>query len=141
MSSIGDEYYRKLREHILKLQPQLTNIGFTKIHCPLFEKESSNTFDGKIKAIKDNFVNLKQVDCMIIIYPKNIPSSLLVEIGYGLALCKKTVIFYGDKLPYILEEAGGTIDHIKTYKYSEFEDITNYLERNGMDIFDGGKDE
>lgn len=141
MSSIDDEYYRELRKDILNLQSLLKKIGFSKIHCPLFDKKSSQTFDGKSKAIKENFVKLKQVECMIIIYPQNLPSSLLVEIGYGLALCKKTVIFYHDKLPYILEDAGGTIVHIKTYKYNEFEEIVNIIESNGMDIFEGGKDE
>jgi hypothetical protein len=64
-----------------------------------------------------------------------------VEIGYGLSLCKKIVIFYRDKLPYILEEAGETISHIKTYKYDNFNEIQKIVTMNGMDIFDGGNDE
>lgn len=141
MSSIDDKYYRELRENILNLVPQLTEIGFTKISSPVLEIESSNKFHGTTKSIKENFVNMKQVDCMIIIYPKCLPSSVLVEIGYGLALCKKMVIFYRDKLPFILEDAAGTISHIKTYKYNDFNEIENKIISNGMDIFEGGKDE
>lgn len=141
MSSIDDKNYIELRENLLGLKELLNNIGFLKIHCPLFEISSSIAFDGKTKAIKENFVKMKRVDCMLIIYPQNVPSSILVEIGYGLALCKKIVIFYRDKLPYILEEAGGTISHIKTYKYNKFSDIQKIIEKNGMDIFDGGSDD
>lgn len=141
MSSIDDKSYKELRENLLCLREQLAAIGFLHIHCPLFEKASSKSFDGKTKAIKENFAKMKQVDCMIVIYPQHVPSSVLVEIGYGLSLCKKIVIFYRDKLPYILQEAGETISHIKTYKYDDFEEIQNIVTMNGMDIFDGGNDE
>ena len=141
MSSVDDEFYKELRENIISLKLHLEEIGFTKIHCPLFDKKSSQTFDGKSKAIKENFLNMKQVDCMIIIYPECLPSGVLVEIGYGLALCKKMVIFYRNKLPFILGDVTGTISHIKTYKYNEFNDIQDEIIRNGMDIFNGRKDE
>ena len=141
MSSIDDKSYKELRENLLCLKEQLTNIGFLDIYCPLFGKISSKSFDGKTKAIKENFAKMKQVDCMIIIYPQNVPSSVLVEIGYGLSLCKKIVIFYRYELPYILEEAGETISHIKTYKYNNFNEIQKIVTMNGMDIFDGGNDE
>lgn len=141
MSSIDDATYKELRENLLCLKEKLVSIGFLDIHCPMFEITSSKSFDGKTKAIKENFAKMKQVDCMIIIYPQNIPSSILVEIGYGLSLCKKIVIFYRDNLPYILQEAGETISHIKTYKYEHFSEIQNIVTINGMDIFDGGNDE
>lgn len=141
MSSIDGESYKELRENLLCLKEKLINIGFVDIYCPLFGKHSSESFDGKTKAIKENFTKMKQVDCMLIIYPQSVPSSILVEIGYGLSLCKKIVIFYQEKLPYILEEAGETISHIKTYKYRNFNEIENIVTMNGMDIFDGGNDE
>lgn len=141
MSSIDEAHYIELRDNILSLKEQLIEIGFLNIECPLFEKASSKVFDGNTKAIKENFVKMKQVDCMIIIFPQNIPSSVLVEIGYGIALCKKTVIFYRDKLPYILEDAGETINHVKTYRYNRFDEIESIVAKNGMDMFDGGNDE
>ena len=141
MSSIDDIQYKELRGNLLCLREQLVKIGFLDIYCPLIEKTSPEVFDGKTKAIKESFAKMKQVDCMIIIYPRNMPSSVLVETGYGIALCKKTVIFYREKLPYILEEAGGTISHIKIYKYDKFDEIKNIIATNEMDIFDGGNDE
>lgn len=141
MSSIDDKSYTDLRTGLLDLKEQLTGIGFLEIFCPLFDKASSTAFDGKTKAIKENFTKMKQVDSMIIIYPQSVPSSVLVEIGYGIALCKKTVIFYKDKLPYILEEAGESISHVKTYKYNDFDEINRIVSTNGMAIFEGVNDE
>lgn len=141
MSSIDVQKYNELRKNVMILKEQLVEIGFLEINCPLAEKESERAFDGKTKAIKENFAKMKQVDCMMAIYPQNIPSSVLVEIGYGISLCKKIVIFYQDKLPYILEEAGETISHVKTYKYNDFNEINKIVAINGMDLFDGGNDE
>jgi hypothetical protein len=78
---------------------------------------------------------MKQVDSMIIIYPESQPSSVLVEMGYALALSKKTVIFHKCTLPYILQEAGMNIGHIKTYRYNDFDEIHKKIVSNGMDLF------
>ena len=64
-----------------------------------------------------------------------------MEIGYRIALCKKIEIFYQDKMPYILEEVGETISHVKTCKYTDFDEINKIVSTNGMDIFDWSSDE
>ena len=56
----------------------------------MFNNDDYDNFDGNTKAIKENFVALKQVDSMIDIYPQKTPSSVLVEVGYGLELCKNS---------------------------------------------------
>lgn len=137
MASIDDSEYNDLRTYLLSLKKTLIKIGFSDVKCPLFDKGDKTVFDGKIKAIKDNFSNLKQVDSMLVIYPQNVPSSSLVELGYGIALCKKLVLFYKDELPYILQEAGENIKHIKTFQFDKFENIGKIIESNGMDIFEG----
>lgn len=135
MSSIGSSEYYSLRSFLLKLQPKLIDIGFTRVICPLFENSDYDHFDGNTKAINENFIELKQVDSMLVIYPKSVPSSILVEIGYGLALCKNTVIFYKEKLPYILKDAGMNISHIDLREYSSYDDIINIIDSNGKQLF------
>ena len=75
------------------------------------------------------------------IYPKKLPSSSLVEIGYGLSLTKRMVIFYQEGLPFILDKAGENIQHIKSFTYSSLNDIGNILKSNGMTIFENESDE
>ena len=135
MSSINSDEYYELRDFLLQLKEKLEIIGFKKVICPLYSNDKYEHFDGTTKAIEKNFVKLKRVDSMIVIYPKNVPSSVLVEVGYGLALSKKTVIFYRDSLPYILEDAGTKIPHIDSRKYENYQDIMNIIESNGKQLF------
>lgn len=135
MSSIGSDEYYQLRAFLLDLKDELINIGFTNVICPLYDNDDYNNFDGNTKAIKENFVALKQVDSMIVIYPHEAPSSVLVEVGYGLALCKKTVIFYRNKLPYILEDAGTNISHVDSRRYTNYTDIMHIIKSNGRQLF------
>lgn len=141
MASIDDEEYKKLRNYLFNVKEILSAMGFSDIICPILEKDTKLAFDGKTKAIKDNFSNLKQVESILVIYPKKLPSSALVEIGYGIALTKRMVIFYQEGLPYILEEAGENIHHVKSFKYSSFSEIGQILSSNGMDIFEDDNDE
>lgn len=141
MASADDNEYAELRTYLLQLKSILKEIGFSDVVCPLFDKNSKSAFDGKTKAIKNNFADLKKVDSLIVIYPWKRPSSSLVEIGYGIALSKKMVIFHREGVPYILEEAGGTIAHVKTYTFDKLEEIGSIIEANGMYIFEGGLDE
>lgn len=141
MSSVSSDEYHNLRDFLLKLKSKLVDLGFTNIICPLFNNEIYNKFDGNTKAIKENFVAMKQVDSMLVIYPKKVPSSVLVEVGYGLALCKKTVIFYGEALPYILEDAGTNISHIDCRKFKDFSQIENIIDSNGKQLFGLDDDE
>jgi hypothetical protein len=140
MSSIDSDEYNRLRSCLLSVKPVLKRIGFTEVYCPIIENEDPAHFDGKTRAIRDNFPQMKQADSMLVIYPRNLPSSSLVENGYGIALSKRMVIFHREDLPYILAEAGGEIQNIKTYSFKEYKEIEEIIASNGMTIFDGGYD-
>lgn len=141
MSSINSDKYNILRTSMLSIIDSLKRIGFKEVYCPLTDIESPDRFDGKTKAIKNNFPLMKQVDSMLVIYPWKIASSSLVEMGYGIALSKKMVIFYNEGLPYIMDEAGNSISNIKTYPFSSYDEIGSIIDRNGMALFEGVSDE
>lgn len=140
MASISDEDLAQLHEYLLSLVPILKKIGFTEIYSSALTIDNKDAFDGKTKAMDDNFTTLKQIDSILVIYPWKKPSSTLVDIGYGIALCKKIVIFYKEGLPYILEEAGEHINHVRTYTFEDYSEISKILSSNGMTIFEGGND-
>jgi hypothetical protein len=89
MSSIDPNEYKRLRSCLIRVKDLLERIGFTEVYCPIIEKDDPEHFDGKTRAIRDNFPQMKQADSMLVIYPRNLPSSSLVENGYGIALSKK----------------------------------------------------
>lgn len=141
MASISETEYSELHEYLLGLKTLLKKIGFKGIYSSAFDINKREEFDGKTKAMEDNFKILKEVDCILVIYPKVSPSGTLVDIGYGIALCKKLVIFYKEGLPYILEEAGQYINHVRTYFFNDYSDISKIIESNGINLFRGGADE
>lgn len=138
MASISEEEYSELHMHLSDIKNLLKNIRFKGIYSSAFDIKKREEFDGKTKAMVDNFKILKEVDCILVIYPKMSPSSSLVDIGYGIALCKNMVIFYKEGLPYILEEAGQYINNVRTYRFNDYMEISKIIKANGIDIFKGG---
>ncbi len=144
MSNLAENEYTKLRDCMLNVRESLIQIGFTEVYCPMIDIESSDHFEGKAKAIKNNFPIMKSVDSMIVVYPWKTASSALAEIGYGIALTKRMVIFHGEGLPYMIEEAGSSIANIKTYSFNTYDEIKSIIDSNGMALFEseiGGFDE
>ncbi len=141
MSTIKPEEYHTLRTFLLELKQDLCSIGFSEVICPVLNNDDPSCFEGKTKAIKENFAALKRVESILVIYPQNLPTSTLVEIGYGIALSKKMVVFYKEKLPYILQEAGETMPHVKSFKFTDYSEIKSNLSANGMDVFEGINDD
>jgi hypothetical protein len=135
MASIRKATYLMLRKELLPLKNILEKIGFKRIICPILNIEDPDNFDGHISAINETFTAMKQVDNVIVIYPQLIASSVLIEIGYAIALCKRIIIFYKGKLPFMLEYANGNIPHINTYQYKKFSEIKEIILKNGMDLF------
>lgn len=137
MSGLTDEEYAKQRDFLLELRKLLLSdmIGFRDVICPAISAESKDDFDGMTKALKENFIHLKQVDNVIILYPNLTPSSVLIEVGYAIGLTKHTIIFYRTELPYMLVEAGENISHVRTVSCSSFEHILKYITTNGRAIF------
>jgi len=135
MASVGEATYSEERAFLCELNELLTSLGY-KIISPALEIENQKKFDGRAKATQDNFQNLKQVEYILAIYPRSVASSLLVEVGYGIALTKRVVIFHKGKLPFMLSEASGNISHVKTKPFSEYSDIIEHIKKNGKALFE-----
>lgn len=138
MSTLNDSQYAEQRNYLLKVKKELTSLGFSKIICPAISVKDKKHFDGDTKAMR-NFRELKQVDCYVLIYDKSHRSSVLIELGYAIALSKKIVVFHKGELPYLIKKAGENIQHIKTYQVRNFESIISIIQANGKDLFKGNE--
>jgi nucleoside 2-deoxyribosyltransferase len=142
MSTLDEDSYKEQRKLLEKVRDSLlSDAGFSKVICPAIDIKDTDSFDGTTKAIIENFENLKQSDKVLIIYPNSLPTSTLVEAGYVIGMSKKTLIFYKDRLPYMLKESGTTIPHVRTVTYTKNNDIVEYLQRNGEASFGINYDE
>ncbi len=140
MASIEAPEYDEQRTFLLNLENLLKDIGFKNIFSPAISIEKQENFDGSTKANLDNYRELKQVDSFVGVYPKPLPSSVLIEIGYAIALSKRIVIFCKGKedLPFMLREANATISNLKIDEYQTYEDILNTVKSNKMALFELG---
>lgn len=123
MSAITEEEYEEQKRFLISLRDYLIQErGFELVVCPAIEKDSGE-WDGITTAVQDNFRNLFQIQHLIVLYPKQLPTSSLIEIGYGIALCKNTVIFYKEDVPYMLRGAAQDIAHLHTRQFRKYDDI------------------
>lgn len=139
MASVGEGEYVMLREKVIELMSIIRNkCKIMDIYYPGEEIISADEYEGEEKAVKKNFKELKKRECMLFIYPTKIASSLLTEIGYGIALSKQLVIFTESRsnLPYILSELDKVIPKVRIYEYSRFDDIIKVIEKNDTEFFD-----
>lgn len=134
MASLTDEEYRAFQQDMLKIQEMLRKACKAKsVFYPGMKINTKERFDGMQLAIRKNFKLIKQCEYLFVVYPGKIPSSVLTEIGYALALSKKIIVFVKEKsdLPYILQEADIGIDTFTIYTYSSVDDILRQMEING----------
>lgn len=123
MSSITLEDFRKNKLFLITLKKMLIEDQmFDNVICPAIERDEED-WSGITTAVKTNYRNLRRIQHLIVFYPKHIPTSSLLEIGYGIALCKNIIIFYKDELPYMLKGAAEDIPHLHTRKFVNNEDI------------------
>lgn len=136
MASLDDDIqYQETQKTTIQVRDAINkfcNIPADKIYAPAINIDKRDRFDGSEKAISDNFVELKQSEYYVCVYSKNVPSSIIVEIGYCIALKKKIVVFLKNdvELPYILKGSEKALSFIKIYRYKCAEEIVNIFKKN-----------
>ena len=141
MNTLTPEQYLSQQKELKEIVSALTEIGFTSVICPAADIEDKSQFEGMDVAVKSNFNRLKQVDSFVLIVDKPRPSSSLVELGYAIALCKKTVVFFKKELPYLIKKAGDNIPHVRVRQYSTFSDLKKEIRDNKMLLFNEDENE
>lgn len=83
-------------------------------------------FNQSYLAASIDFNHLNESDLFILIHPRSVPSSTLVETGWAIAQGKMTLIFYKDRndLPFILRD----IKHLSNVHYFKFSEIEHLFE-------------
>lgn len=141
MSALKSDEYEKQRKSLQDIVESLQKIGFSKVICPAAEIEDKNHFEGRTKSVIDNFRNLKQAECFVLIYEFSRASSALVELGYAIAVGKKVVVFYKSKLPFLIQKAGESIPHVHTVQFRNFKMIHDEIIGNNMTLFGKEKED
>jgi nucleoside 2-deoxyribosyltransferase len=134
MASVEKDQYPKMREQALRIKKALVeNTSATEVYCPCEKIMLPGQFDDAKRAIYEDFKVLKESEYYIFIYPEKSPSSILLEMGYAIALSKKTVIFTHKKsdLPFMLRKADESIGNLLIFTYRSIDNIVTKIKREG----------
>lgn len=98
---------------------------------------SSKAFDGEQVALIRDLSQLKESEACAFIIFANLPSSVLIEIGYAIALNKPTLIFCKTRedLPFLLKRADHQIEKLNIFEVSDCEEIENIFDKDGDALF------
>ncbi len=138
MASVKETTYESIRKDALRLKSALIKYcDFDDVYYPGENITGQNYFDGQEKAILNDFKLLKESEHYIFIYPKKVTSSILMEMGYAIALSKNTLIFTNGRksLPYMLQQADKAIPNIRIYEYRSFDEVISLIQGNGITLF------
>lgn len=141
MASASDDDYPAFKKCALSVKDALLRFANAKeVYCPAEEIPNRGKFDGYKKAIIKDFQVLKESEHYVFIYPKSVNSSILVEMGYAIALSKNTTIFARDKnhLPFMLKKADQVIDNLEIHEYDKLQDIVDIIQSEGEQFLTRG---
>lgn len=139
MASLQKGEYVKMREHVLRIKDAiLEHTSATEVYCPCERISSPSRFDDVKKAIYDDFKVLKESEYYIFLYPQNTASSVLLEMGYAIALSKKTKIFTRrrSELPFMLRKADEAIRNMMVFQYRSIDQIIEKIKSEGIAFLD-----
>lgn len=138
MASIEGDQYKQNRDEIIEIIDEIKkHCKINTIYSPIIKNQEPKAFDGREKAMETDFTELKKSEYYVFIYPEKVASSILVEIGYAIALLKKTIIFVKKRsdLPFMLEKADNRNKRIRIYEYSSFAELKNLIRDEGEVMF------
>jgi hypothetical protein len=128
--------YQRSRSDIRKLVKGLeSGLPRRKVFYAGEQLPSIKAFEAADLSLDTDLAALRESRCCILIYPQELASSALVEVGVAIGLRKPVVIHVldGVSLPFLLQhEQGDSETHgpIHIYKYANFSDILQVYRAN-----------
>lgn len=111
MSAFGsDAEYQESRGRMVALIAHIqARHGLERVYYAGLRASSSSEFTSPEAALAEDMNALRSTSIFILIYPSKIVSSVLVEVGYAMALSKPCLLLARrrDDLPYLLLSAEG----------------------------------
>jgi len=129
VKAVVDVVVRRLRQ----------DCGLRRIYWAGEDLDRKKDFDPGDRAYVENFTALIQSRVLIVLFPRSIPSSILVEAGYAFAHRIPTLIFVQDTadLPYALQQLSQVHQWVKVYsagKNNFLEHVERILTKHGDKI-------
>lgn len=108
-----------------------------RVFYPGEQIASPAEFDPPDVAVRRGLVAITKSRIFMMLYTHDVPSSVLVEAGFALALRIPSVYFVrkGLSLPFLLTAAQQAFPDVKMYDFSDIDAVVKHLKRYGSEIF------
>jgi hypothetical protein len=134
----SDEEYKAHRNEVLKLRDTLRKeCKFKRVFYAGLDIGSVDDFEVANISARDDFQALANSKYFILLYPKPLPTSALVEVGAAIAFGMPSVYFVPDRkmLPFILREAESGFENVRIREVSGNEQILGHIRNHGIELF------
>jgi hypothetical protein len=108
MSALDPSEYAGKRAEVLSVIDRLTNEhGFGNVYFAGAAISRPEAFTGEAESLRRDVTALRGARLFVLLYPRKMVTSALVEVGYALALHLPCLLLVRDKsdLPYLLDQA------------------------------------
>jgi hypothetical protein len=129
MDGLGEEYEDQ-RNSILDVVRLLRQIpGRDRVYYAGENLPTREDYDDEGIALRDCLRNLRAARFFLLIYPRRVASSVILEAGFALMLAKPGVIFYRrrEDLPFLLRDVRSEFPAMHTCKYSSFDNLLTLI--------------
>lgn len=139
MASLDDHKYEEVQQMTAQVLAAIVSncrIPKKKIYAPAVGIPEQTEFDGEVKALRENIENLKKAEYYVCLYTDDVPSSVIAEIGYCVALQKRVVLFVKEdvELPYMLHAFEISLPFVTVHKYKNTDQIIRTIEKNQKNL-------
>ena len=114
------------------------NCGFSSVFYAGYEINSFKKFESEDLSVAEDYASLRNSSNFILIYPRKIATSALIELGWAMVMKKPIIIFVKkmDDLPYLMKHADSVYKNIAIYEYDKDSDIQDKFVANGARLFE-----
>lgn len=139
MTSVDENEYKAIREDVIVISQHFkTECGVNSIHYVGERVSSPNVADPPAISIEDDLNNLAMSKCYILIYPRPLLTSCIVEAGYALGMGIPSIYFVKNRsdLPYMLREAvASSKNSVSIYEYKDTDDLVRLIDQLNNRLF------
>ena len=131
--------YEAFRSAILDCIRGIKNsCAFSDVFYAGQEIGSFKEFESEDLSVTQVYSALKNSSNFLLIYPKKLPTSALIELGWAMVMNKPIIIFSKgrDELPYLMKNADSVYKNIAIYEYKTSLDIQARFSANKRKLFE-----
>ena len=147
MDALADDGTRvSIRDEVIGILETLKKeCALSRVFYAGYQAARSEDFDLPVIALRKNIQRIRASARMMLIYPENVPTSCLIEVGMALGLGKPSVWFVkkGVKLPFLMRGVKGSmriqgVGDLSVYEFDDFPQIVHFIKDHKLDLFECG---